>query len=186
VPENLLTLLNYLLIALLYLFFARVLWAVWSEVKVSRGAKTGRGGPEAASPPATAVTAANVAAAPAAPVSAPAIDTPSRRERKQRAKAAGGSAYRLIVLQPPERAGATYPLTDEMTIGRAPGCYVSVPNDTYASSLHARVYQADGLTFVEDLGSTNGTFVNGARISGATALRVGDRVQVGATLMEAE
>ena len=42
---------------------------------------------------------------------------------------------------------------------------MSLPNDSYASNLHARVYQADGLTFVEDLGSTNGTFVNGERIS---------------------
>ncbi len=164
-PENLLTLLNYLLIALLYLFFARVLWAVWSEVRATKPQK-----------PAPVPV--------AAPAAAAATRTKPAATKRDRKAKPGGVASQLVVVQPAERAGGTYPLAAEMTIGRAAGCQVAVPGDTYASNLHARVYQADGLTFVEDLGSTNGTFVNGARITGATAVRVGDRVQVGATLLE--
>ena len=184
-PENLLTLLNYLLLALLYLFFARVVWVVWSEVRVTRAgkAKAGQAAPVAGPGAAAAATAA--VARPAPPV-VPVPAATSRRDKDGKAKGPAKAASMLVVLQPPERAGATYPLMAEMTIGRAAGCHVSVPSDTYASNLHARVYQADGLTFVEDLGSTNGTFVNGARISGATALRAGDRVQAGATLLELE
>jgi len=73
----------------------------------------------------------------------------------------------------------------ELTIGRAPGCHVSVADDTFASSLHARVFGRDGGVFVEDLGSTNGTYVNGARLAGPTVLRPGDQVQVGNTVLEA-
>jgi len=73
----------------------------------------------------------------------------------------------------------------ELTIGRAAGCHVSVADDTFASSLHARVFGRDGTVFVEDLGSTNGTYVNGARLTGATVLRPGDQVQVGNTVLEA-
>jgi pSer/pThr/pTyr-binding forkhead associated (FHA) protein len=133
--------------------------------------------------------AAVAAPAPSAkPAKAAKAAKPSKSDRK-RSPAKGGRALpatRMIVLQPPELAGATYGLGDELTVGRATGCKVSLPNDSYASNLHARAYQADGLTFVEDLGSTNGTFVNGERISAPTALKVGDRVQVGATVLELE
>ena len=183
-PENLLTLLNYLLLALLYLFFARVVWVVWSEVRATRAGKAKASPAAPVAGPGAAAAAATSLARPAPPV-VPVPAATSRRE-KDKAKGPAKAATRLVVQQPPERAGATYPLTAEMTIGRAVGCHVSVPTDTYASNLHARVYQADGLTFVEDLGSTNGTFVNGARISGPTALRAGDRVQAGATLLELE
>ncbi len=176
-PENLLTLLNYLLLILLYLFFARVLWTVWSEVKSARSAK----GPDP-SPVGAVAAPAPAAAKPAKPVKA----TKADRKRSQSKGARGLPATRMIVLQPPELAGATYGLGEELTVGRAAGCKVSLPNDSYASNLHARAYQADGLTFVEDLGSTNGTFVNGERISAPTALKVGDRVQVGATVLELE
>ena len=175
-PENLLTLLNYLLLILLYLFFARVLWTVWSEVKSARSAKAPDPSPVAA-----------VAAS--APPAKPAKPAKAAKSDRKRSPAKGGRALpatRMIVLQPPELAGATYGLGDELTVGRATGCKISLPNDSYASNLHARAYQADGLTFVEDLGSTNGTFVNGERIAAPTALKVGDRVQVGATVLELE
>jgi pSer/pThr/pTyr-binding forkhead associated (FHA) protein len=166
VPENLLTLLNYLLIALLYLFFARVVWAVWSEVKATKPKE------------------APVVATPQAPPTA-APSRSAKRDRKADARS-GGRATRLVVKEPAERAGTSYGMTDEMTVGRASGCRIALPGDTFASNLHARIYVADGLAFVEDLGSTNGTFVNGARISGPTAVRPGDRIQVGATVLEAE
>ena len=53
-----------------------------------------------------------------------------------------------------------FPLGEEVTIGRAPGCSVALADDTFVSQLHARVFVRDGQPFVEDLGSTNGTFLN--------------------------
>jgi pSer/pThr/pTyr-binding forkhead associated (FHA) protein len=60
---------------------------------------------------------------------------------------------------------------------------VSVADDTFASSLHARFGRDGGCS--SDLGSTNGTYVNGARLTGPTVLRPGDQVQVGNTVLEA-
>ncbi len=94
--------------------------------------------------------------------------------------------HRLTVTEPPSRQGMRFELdVPELTIGRAAGCHVSVADDTFASSLHARVFGRDGTVFVEDLGSTNGTYVNGARLTGPTVLRPGDQVQVGNTVLEA-
>jgi FHA domain len=174
VPENLLTLLNYLLIVLLYLFFARVVWTVWSEVKAPRAQRPG----EQPVPPAP-------VAAPAPPVVAPpVVAAPRANRRDSKRKGAKAPPSRLVVERPAEHAGRTYPITGEMTVGRAAGCQISLPADSYASNVHARVYQADGLTFVEDLGSTNGTLVNGGKITGTTAVQTGDRIQVGATVLE--
>jgi pSer/pThr/pTyr-binding forkhead associated (FHA) protein len=52
------------------------------------------------------------------------------------------------------------------------------------SQLHARIYKANGETLVEDLGSTNGTYLNRKRLTSATPVRAGDRVQVGKTVLE--
>src|SRR5690606_1374819 len=51
------------------------------------------------------------------------------------------------------------------------------------SRLHARFFRDGDATFVEDLGSTNGTLVNGVRLTGPTALRDGDKIQIGASLL---
>jgi pSer/pThr/pTyr-binding forkhead associated (FHA) protein len=93
------------------------------------------------------------------------------------------SALRLRVLEPPEQRGRVYELADEVTVGRAPGCGVSLP-DTTVSQLHARVFRDSHAFYVEDLGSTNGTWLNRARVGGAVVLKRGDRVQVGSTVLE--
>jgi pSer/pThr/pTyr-binding forkhead associated (FHA) protein len=93
------------------------------------------------------------------------------------------SALRLRVLEPPQQRGRIYELADEVTVGRAPGCGVSLP-DTTVSQLHARVFRDNHAFYVEDLGSTNGTWLNRTRVGGAVALKRGDRVQVGSTVLE--
>jgi pSer/pThr/pTyr-binding forkhead associated (FHA) protein len=93
-----------------------------------------------------------------------------------------GGPFKLRVLEP---AGSeVFPLGEEVTIGRAPGCSVPLSDDTFVSQLHARIYVRDGRPFVEDLGSTNGTFVNQTRLTGTMPLNRGDRLQVGQTVME--
>jgi pSer/pThr/pTyr-binding forkhead associated (FHA) protein len=71
-----------------------------------------------------------------------------------------------------------------MTVGRAGGCGVPIPDDTFVSQLHARVFRREGEIFVEDLGSTNGTFLNKRKITSVAPLRKGDKLQVGKTTME--
>jgi len=61
---------------------------------------------------------------------------------------------------------------------------VVLADDTFVSQVHARVFERDGRTWVEDLGSRNGTFVNGKRIDAPTRLRRGDQVQFGQTVAE--
>ena len=91
----------------------------------------------------------------------------------------------LVVSEPAERKGTAYPIADELTVGRAGGCAVSLPEDTFASSIHARVFRDGRQVLVEDLGSTNGTFLNGTKIGGPVALGRGDRLKIGNTVLEA-
>jgi hypothetical protein len=73
-----------------------------------------------------------------------------------------------------------------VTIGRATDNTVSLSEDEFASGHHARIEsQRDGVWII-DLGSTNGTFVNGARLDGRRKLREGDVVQVGDTELRFE
>ena len=69
------------------------------------------------------------------------------------------------------------------TIGRAPECELRV-DDTYASQQHARIFGRNGSWYVEDLGSTNGTFVNEQRLAAPAMLTPGDRIRVGTTVLE--
>lgn len=90
--------------------------------------------------------------------------------------------FKLKMVEP--ATAQVFPLGEEVTIGRAPGCSVPLFDDTFVSQLHARVYLREGQPFVEDLGSTNGTFLNQTRVTGTMPLSRGDRLQVGQTVLE--
>ncbi|MDZ7733590.1 MAG: FHA domain-containing protein [Acidimicrobiia bacterium] len=155
--EPLLTILKLCLLALLYLFFFRVLRAVWVEIRPPQGAEGFVGAPR----------------------------TKRTRRARRTVRAAGrrNGRARLLVVEPPEQKGRSYEIGSELTVGRAAGCRVTV-DDTYVSQLHARVYASDGGYMVEDLGSTNGTYLNRERVSGSLVMRPGDRLQVGNTVLE--
>lgn len=100
--------------------------------------------------------------------------------RKAKAKAPG----KAVVIEGASLKGQTFPLTSEITIGRSEQCQVRIEGDTYVSSVHARIFARDGSYMVEDLGSTNGTYLNRRRITSPAELQRGDRVKVGKTVLE--
>ena len=155
--EPLLNILKLCLLVLLYLFFLRVLQAVWAEVSGPKQRPVRVGGRR------------TEAAAPAAP------------RTKGRARTSAPTTLRVI--EPEAERGRSYPLADELTVGRAAGCQVTL-DDTYVSQLHARVFRRDGKLYVEDLGSTNGTYLNRAKVAGPMVMSAGDRLQVGSVVLE--
>jgi hypothetical protein len=91
-----------------------------------------------------------------------------------------------LVIHEGAGAGSEHPVDGELTLGREEGGADLVIDDPGVSRQHARFLTDGGAVRVEDLGSSNGTYVNGERISGAVPLRAGDEVQVGATVLEVE
>jgi len=90
---------------------------------------------------------------------------------------------KLVVTEGP-LTGTVIPLnTAQVTIGRAPDSTVVIEDD-YASSRHARVYPSEGAWVVEDLGSTNGTWIDRTRITTPTVLPVGVPLRVGRTTLQ--
>ena len=90
---------------------------------------------------------------------------------------------RLVVTEGPLR-GTTLPLTSSaILIGRAPSCTL-VLDDDYSSSRHARLYPENGQWFVEDLGSTNGTFLGQKKVDRPMPVGPGDEVRLGKSTLE--
>jgi|688.fasta_scaffold544913_1 pSer/pThr/pTyr-binding forkhead associated (FHA) protein len=67
----------------------------------------------------------------------------------------------------------------EFHIGRAPSNNIVIPEDAYASGMHARIYWEEGSWWVEDLKSSNGTFVDDKMIEQAQKLRPGNVLKFG-------
>ncbi len=155
--EQLLDLLKLGLLALLYLFFLRVMWAVWTELRTPAIEPRPSTGNQRESP-----------------------TTSTRHKRRSRGS---GRARVLRVTEPADLAGTEYPLVSEMTLGRSPGCTVVV-EDTYVSQVHARVFAQDDHFQIEDLGSTNGTLHNGEVVQAPQPLKAGDTVQVGNLVLQ--
>jgi hypothetical protein len=149
VSDPVLAFLKFCLVAILYLFLARVVWIVAREL---------RGTP---------------APAPAVP------PPPAARSRKAK-------AWRLVLVEPKSEAGAAFPVEGEITLGRGGGCTVPLAFDTFVSQVHARAFDRDGALWVEDLGSRNGTYVNGQLVHEPTQVAKGARVQVGETVLEVD
>ena len=146
--------LQWLVVALIFLFFLRVVRAVFVEIRPA-GARQTRADRRRL----------------------------RREERGEDAPRRRRSLF-LEVIEPADYQGRTFDLDDELTVGRSPGCGVPTTYDTYSSTLHARLFRRGDQLWVEDLGSTNGTFVNSERITKPVRLGKGDLLQVGATVFE--
>lgn len=109
---------------------------------------------------------------PVAPVS---YARPSRSAKPKR-----GTPTKISVTGGP-LTGTSVPLgRTSIVVGRSPDSAL-VLEDSYSSSRHARFFQSDGQWFVEDLQSTNGTYVHGQRIDHPVPVRAGDTVRIGQT-----
>ena len=145
--DALLNALKLILLALIYLFFGRVLWAVWSEVRT------------------------------------PVTPSPSSRAGRNKPAASKGVPT-FVVIEPKQHRGATYTLSSVLAIGRLEDNDIVIDDDSFISSHHARIEIRPEGSWVVDLGSTNGCFVNGQRVADERSVRKGDRIQVGSTVLE--
>ncbi len=110
---------------------------------------------------------------------------PKPAKRPRAPKAPKGKGTKLVVIEGP-LLGTVIPLADtQITIGRAPDSTLVIDDD-YASSRHARIYPAEGTWIVEDLGSTNGTWIDRTRITTPTVLPVGAPLRVGRTTLQVQ
>jgi pSer/pThr/pTyr-binding forkhead associated (FHA) protein len=121
------------------------------------------------------------------------VDTaggPSRAEQRAAQKQARkpskpprGTPSKVVVVDGPS-AGTSAPLDGEpVLIGRGADAAIRLEDD-YVSTRHARIGSSGGTFYVEDLGSTNGTYIGSSRITQATAVQLGSRVRVGKTTLE--
>ena len=112
--------------------------------------------------------------------------SPGRRKKGERAGAEPSTpqtASIVVVHEPDGAKPRTFKLAATMLVGRAPECDIKV-DDTYASQQHARLFGRQGGWYVEDLGSTNGTFVNEQRLAAPALVQPGDKIRVGTTMLE--
>src|SRR5689334_17259110 len=147
-------------LAVLYVF---LLWVAWSVIRDVR--RSGRGveefqGESRAPQPASDVTSMYAAA--------------SLGEEP----VLTGQEPRLMVERAPgHQAGMAYDLADSVTLGR--GDVEIQLEDPFASSRHARIWRQGHVLVIEDLGSTNGTYLNDEPLDGPQPLRPGDRIRIG-------
>jgi hypothetical protein len=117
VPESVLTILKFCFLALLYLFLFRVVRVVVKEMKAP----------------------APTPLQPATPLAAAPL--PAARPAKP---AKGRGPGHLKILEPAARQGESYALADEITVGRGGGCGIVLADDSFVSTVHARVFRRDG------------------------------------------
>lgn len=114
-------------------------------------------------------------------ISAPAR-TPRGRKSGRTSRRSKTKGTRLVVTEGP-LTGTEIPLEGaQITLGRAPDSTIVIDDD-YASSRHARIYESEGTWIAEDLGSTNGTWIDRTRLTTPTVLPVGAPLRVGRTTL---
>ncbi|MRX43806.1 FHA domain-containing protein FhaB/FipA [Agromyces kandeliae] len=159
---------------LLWVFVFAIVYALRSDLFGQRVRKLQ---PDAA--------AASAGAAPSASATAPtaAVSKPAPAPTGGGGDATSENASRLVITSG-AKSGAEFPLgRDEITIGRSSDSAIIIRDD-YTSTHHARLMLWNGRWMIQDLDSTNGTFLNGSRVTVPTPIPLGATVKVGATTFE--
>ena len=111
----------------------------------------------------------------AEPVEAP---RPGRRERSTPDLRSGVEPRLQVVAAMGHEPGTIFDVGEGAIFGRADSADIRV-DDPFASSAHARVFDRGGFMYLEDMGSTNGTYLNGRQVKTAERLKMGDTVRIG-------
>ena len=114
-------------------------------------------------------------AAAAEPVEAP---RPSRKDKRAPAPRSGGSPRLKVVAAMGHEPGTTFDVGEGAMFGRSENADIRV-EDPFASSSHARIFNRAGEMYLEDMGSTNGTHLNGRKVQSAERLDAGDTIRIG-------
>jgi FHA domain-containing protein len=102
-----------------------------------------------------------------------------RAERHGGLDLSGGVEPRLeVVAAMGHEPGAVIDISEGATLGRAGSADIHV-EDPFASSVHARIFVRNGFMYVEDMGSTNGTYLNGRQLRKAEQLKPADKIRIG-------
>ena len=109
---------------------------------------------------------------------------PPPQPRPPRPARPGRGTPRFLVVTEGALTGVSIDLADQqVTMGRANDATL-VLNDDYASTYHARIFPQDGQWLVEDLGSTNGTYLDRQKVARPTPVPVGVPIRIGKTVLE--
>ena len=112
-----------------------------------------------------------------------AAPVPERRKGKAARKPRRGAPTHLVVVEG-ENPGTRAELADApLLIGRGSDAAIKLDDD-YVSTRHARIAASGDQWFVEDLGSTNGTYIGSVRITQPTTITLGTQVRIGKTILE--
>lgn len=100
-----------------------------------------------------------------------------------RTRATSGGLVLAVTDGPKELRGTRLPISGPIVIGRSPGADIVIADD-FVSARHARVTPAAGGALLEDLGSTNGTVLDGVRVTGPRQMNIGSVIELGTVKLE--
>jgi FHA domain len=108
------------------------------------------------------------------------VETPNPVSRRRRGPdlRAGVSPRLEVVAAMGYEPGTAFDLGQGVTLGRSNGADIRV-DDPFASSAHARIFPRGDFMYVEDMGSTNGTYLNGRQVRNAERLKMADVIRIG-------
>lgn len=167
---------------LLWVFIFAIVYSLRSDLFGQRVRKLQPDAAAAAPAPAAVFPVAAGAAASSAPTAA--VSHPAAPASGPGGETASTENATRLVITSGQKAGAEFPLgRDEITIGRSSDSAIIIRDD-YTSTHHARLMLWNGRWMIQDLDSTNGTFLNGSRVTVPTPIPLGATVKVGATTFE--